>query len=200
MRIGIIGSGNMASAFARGLADRHEVWIGSRDAERGKRTASELGAAGGGTYEDAVRDADVVILAVPWSAAEETSARLGDLSGTVVLDVTNPYVDGKLQPLQGSSTAEEIQKWLPGARVVKGWNTVFSANLERPEVGGMASSVLIAADDQPAKETVFQIARDLGFDPFDVGALEATRSLELLHQAQAGLNFYPNTAMILRRV
>jgi predicted dinucleotide-binding enzyme len=118
----------------------------------------------------------------------------------VVLDISNPYVDRKLQPLEGSSTAEEIQRWLPGARVVKGWNHVFSANMDHPDVDGTPSTVIIAGDDEAAKETVSGIARDLGFEPFDAGGLMAARSLELFHQAQAGLGFYPNTAMILKQV
>ncbi|MGH2685096.1 MAG: NADPH-dependent F420 reductase [Actinomycetota bacterium] len=196
MRIGIIGTGGMATGFARGLVDEHDVRIGSRDPGRGKQTASELGAAGGGTYEDAARDAEVVILAVPWTAVDETLLALGDVSGRVVLDITNPYTaQGNLEPLDGTSTAEEIQKKLPGASVVKGWNHVFSAVLEQPEIDGIRSSVMIAGDNQRAKETVFDLARDLGFEPFDVGGLEATRSLEVFQLAQPGLGFYPDTAI-----
>ena len=199
MRIGIVGTGTMASGFARLLSEKHEVWMGSRDTERGKQAADEVGVAGGGSYEDVVPDADVVILAVPWTAVEETLPQLGDLSGKVVIDITNPYVDGRLQPPEGSSTGEEIQKVLPGAKVVKGWNHVFSDALTTPEVDGIAASVMIAGDDQGAKDTVSALARDMGFDPFDVGEMKANRALDQFHAAQTGLSFYPNTHVKLFR-
>jgi predicted dinucleotide-binding enzyme len=199
MRIGIVGTGNMASGFARLLSEKHEVWLGSRDTARGKQSADELGVTGGGSYADVVPDADVVILAVPWTAVDETLPQLGDLSGKVVLDITNPYTDKGFDPPQGSSTGEEIQKLIPGARVVKGWNHVFAATLTKPEVDGIASSVMIAGDDREAKETVFELARDMGFDPFDVGDLQANRALDQFHAAQTGLGFYPNTAIKLLR-
>ena len=200
MRIGIVGTGKMAAGFARGLVDAHEVWIGSRDAERGKQAASELGAAGGGAYGEAVRDAEVIIIGVPWTAVEETLPRLGDLEGTVVLDITNPYTADGLRPLEGTSTAEEIQKLIPKARVVKGFNHIFAANLTRPEIDGIAASVFIAGDDPEAKEVVFTIARDMGFDPVDVGDLRATRHLERLLQHFGGLGLNKDRVLrVLRR-
>jgi 8-hydroxy-5-deazaflavin:NADPH oxidoreductase len=190
MRIGIVGTGNMGSGFARALKDKHEVWLASRDTERGKEAADETGATGGGSYTDVVADADVVILAVPWTAVDETLPQLGDLSGKVLIDITNPYTADGLMPLEGTSTAEEIQKKVPGAKVVKGWNHVYGVNLTRPAVDGIAASVLIAGDDQAAKKTAFQIARDMGFDPVDVGELSATRHLErfVKHWGGLGMN------------
>jgi predicted dinucleotide-binding enzyme len=187
MKIGIVGTGNMGSGFARALKDTHEVWMGSRDTERGKQAANETGATGGGSYADAVAGADVVILAIPWGAVDETLPQLGDLAGKVLIDITNPYTAEGLVPLEGTSTAEEIQKKAGGARVVKGWNHVYSVNLTRPVVDGVAASVLIAGDDNKAKETAFQIARDMGFDPVDVGELAATRHLERFLKHWGGL-------------
>src|SRR4051794_24804796 len=116
----------MGGGFARALADRHDVRIGSRDADRGAERAKELGAAFGGSFADAVDGADVVFITVPWGSIEETVAELGDLSRRVVVDVTNPYVGGRLQLHEGTSDAEEIQRMAPGARIVKGWNLIFS--------------------------------------------------------------------------
>ena len=195
MKIAIIGTGNMATGFARQLAPKHEVWIGSRDTERGKQTADQTGATGGGSYSDVIADAELVILGVPWMAMEETVGQLGDLSGKVVIDISNPYTEQGLIPLEGTSTAEEVQKWAKGAAVVKGWNHVFDKVLEKPEIGGVKQSVLIAGDDEKAKETVFGLARDMGFEPFDAGPLEATRSLERLVGAIGGLNFWPDGAI-----
>jgi predicted dinucleotide-binding enzyme len=178
MKVAVIGAGGMGGGIAALLAGSHEVAIGSRDPARGETKAGELGAARGGGYADAVRDAEVVFLTVPWVAIDETLADLGDLGGTVVVDVTNPYVDGALRLHEGSSNAEEIQAKLPNARVVKGWNTIFAAVLQDPSFGGGSPSVFLAGDDDDAKAAVGQLARDMGFDPRDCGPLEAARTLE----------------------
>jgi hypothetical protein len=179
LRIAIIGTGKMGRGFATALAGRHEVVVGSRDPARARATASKAGAAGSSTYADAAVGADVVILTVPWKAMDETLLRLGELSGTVVVDVSFPYSKREREALKGS-TAEEIQRRLPEARVVKAWNHVHARHLTDPEVDGIAASVLIAGDDQAAKEAVFALARDMGFHPVDAGPLKATRDLEKL--------------------
>ena len=180
MKVAIIGTGKMGRGFAKALAPTHEVVVGSRDRDRATATASKTGAARGATYTDAAADVDVVILTVPWEAIEETLPQLGDLRETVVVDVSYPYKKRERAALQASSTAEEIQKRLPNARVCKGWNHVHARHLTEPEVDGIAASVLIAGDDQAAKDIVFELARDMGFHPVDVGPLKATRELERL--------------------
>ncbi len=178
MKVAVIGAGRIGSGIARLLAGSHEVAIGSRDPANGEAKAAELGAARGGGQADAARDAEVVFLTVPWVAIDETLAELGDLAGVIVVDVTNPYVGGALQLHEDSSDAEEIQAKIPKARVVKGWNTIFSAVVADPDFGGQTPTVFLAADDEEAKATVAQLARDMGFDPRDSGALAAARSLE----------------------
>lgn len=181
MKVAVIGAGGMGGGIAKRLAGTHEVLIGSRDPEQGVTKARELGAARGGSYGDVAAGADVVFLTVQWVGIDETLAQLGDLAGKVVVDVTNPHVGGALQLHQDSSDAEEIQKRVPGARVVKGWNTVFSPVLAAgPDFGGEAASVLLASDDDAAKDTVASLARDMGFDPVDCGPLSAARDLEKL--------------------
>jgi predicted dinucleotide-binding enzyme len=181
VKVAVVGGGKMGSGIAKLLTPTHEVRIGSRDRERGAALASQLGAASGGTYADAVGGAEVVFLAIPWLSVEETLRMLGDLAGKVIVDITNPYVDGKVKLHDGSSNAEEIQKLAPTARVVKGWNTVFSQVLaDGPDFGGEAASVFLASDDAQAKETVAALARDMGFDPIDCGPLTSARSLERL--------------------
>ena len=180
MKVAIIGTGKMGKGFARALSPKHEVVVGSRDLERARETTSKVGAARGATYADAVGDADVVILTVPWEAMGETLPQLGDLKGTVVVDVSYPYKKAEREAMKDSSTAEEIQKRLPHAKVLKGWNHVHARHLTEPEVDGIAASVLIAGDDPSAKDAVFELARDMGFHPVDVGPLEATRELERL--------------------
>jgi 8-hydroxy-5-deazaflavin:NADPH oxidoreductase len=180
VKVAVIGTGRMGTGFARALAPKHEVTVGSRDPNRARRAASATGAARGATYAEAAAGAEVVILAVPWEAIGGTLRQLGELNGTVVIDVSFPARKSQREALKGSSTAEEIQKRLPGARVVKGWNHVHAPHLTAPEVDGIAASVLIAGDDPEAKQIVFALARDMGFHPVDVGPLKVTRELERL--------------------
>jgi NADPH-dependent F420 reductase len=180
VRIAIIGTGRMGRGFAQALAPTHDVVVGSRDPEKAVATASKTGAAQGATYADAVANADVVILTVPWQAMDETLGQLGELPATVVIDVSYPYNKREREALKGRSTAELIQERLPSARVFKGWNHIYARHLTEPSVDGIAASVLIAGDDPAAKEIVFAIARDMGFHPVDAGPLRATRDLEKL--------------------
>src|SRR5215207_9934285 len=170
----------MGRGFAQALAPTHEVVVGSRNPDRAAATALKTGATRGATYVDAAANADVVILTVPWNAMDETLGQLGDLPGTVVIDVSYPYNKREREALKGTSTAEIIQKRLPGAGVFKGWNHVHSRHLTDPKVHGIASSVLITGNDPNAKDIVFEIARDMGFHPVDAGPLKATRDLEKL--------------------
>ena len=180
VNVAIIGTGRMGRGFATALAPKHQVTVGSRDPNRARQTASKTGAARGATYTKAAADAEVVILTVPWHAMDDTLPQLGELDQTVVVDVSYPYKKREREALKGSSTAEQIQRRLPRARVVKGWNHVFAQHLTAPEVDGIAASVLLAGDDPAAKQVVFALARDMGFHPVDVGPLKATRELERL--------------------
>jgi predicted dinucleotide-binding enzyme len=120
-----------------------------------------------------------VILAVPWKAVDETALQLGTLDGRVVIDITVPY--GKeVEALGSRSSGEVIQRKLRGARVVKAWSHVFAKFLTDPEVDGIQSSVLIAGDDEVAKDLVSQIARDMRFHPVDVGRLRQSQHLDRL--------------------
>ncbi|HEU4424589.1 MAG TPA: NAD(P)-binding domain-containing protein [Pilimelia sp.] len=179
MRIAIIGTGKMGRGFAAALSSRHEVVFGSRDPGRAGKVVRSTGAAGAMSPAEAAAGAEVVILAVPWHAMEETLARSGDLDGTVVVDVSAPY--GKEREALGRrSSGEVVQKRVPRARVVKGWNHVFARYLTAPEVGGIASSVLLAGDDREAKQIVSALARDMGFHPVDVGRLRESYHLDQL--------------------
>jgi 8-hydroxy-5-deazaflavin:NADPH oxidoreductase len=180
VKVAVIGTGRMGRGFATALAPSHEVTVGSRDPGRAVKAASATGAARGASYAEAAADAEVVILAVPWRAMDETLAQLGDLEGTVVVDVSFPSAKAEREALKNTSTAEQVQRRLPRARVVKGWNHVHARHLLAPEVDGIAASVLLAGDDPQAKEVVFALARDMGFHPVDVGPLRATRELERL--------------------
>lgn len=129
---------------------------------RAAKVVRATGAAGAASYEEAASLADVIILAVPWKAVEETLPSLGKLTGKVVVDITVPY--GKeIEALGTRSSGEVVQKKLRGARVVKGWNHVFAKFLTDPKVAGVKSSVLLAGDDAPAKKAVSKNRSRHGF-------------------------------------
>jgi predicted dinucleotide-binding enzyme len=174
--VAVIGTGRMGSALAAQLAAvGHDVRIGSRDGNRGRRKAAESGASFGGTYRAAVAGAEVVILAVPWDAVPDALARIGDLGDSVLVDVTNPFRSRE------SSGAEEIQQLVPGVAVVKAWNHIYSAVIRRsPDFEGVAATVFVAGDDARAKQLVASLVTDLGFDAVDAGPLASARYLEPL--------------------
>ena len=143
-----------------------------------------MGAAFGGTYRTAAANAEAVILAVPWTAVIDALAQAGDLDGAVLVDVTNPFREGRSSEqydLPSSSGAEQIQALVPGARVVKAWNHIYSAVIRRsPDFEGVAATAFIAGDDAEAKELVGELVRDIGFDAADAGPLSSARYLEPL--------------------
>lgn len=198
MKIAVIGTGSMGSGLGQAFARNHQVVMGSRDPERASVVAQNIGAAGGATYAEAAQDADVVVLALPWKAVGETIPALGDLSGKILLDITNPYTEGGLQNVEPSSS-EEVQRLAPGARVVKGWNTVYARNLIDPDFDGLAASVFVCGDDAHAKDVVIGLAKEIGFVPEDVGALSSAAALTRLLGILGALRLGPDTQLRLLR-
>ena len=168
MNIGIIGDGNVGSALQRGLTKAgHEARAVGNDPALMKET---------------VRGAEVVILAVPFGAIDDVVRQVGgELKGKVVIDVTNALnPDMTLAVGLTTSGAEELQKKVPGARVVKAFNTVFAVHMDSGTVKGEQLTVFAAGDDAEAKATVLELARGIGFDAVDAGPLSSARQLEPL--------------------
>ncbi len=183
MRVAVIGTGNMATGLGRQFAAAgHEVAVGSRDTERARAKAEEIGAAGHGTYADAVALSEAFLLAVNWWDIEDVFPLLGSVDGKILIDCTNPYTDNTYSTpadLGGRSAAEVIQERLPGARVVKAWNHVYAQIVNTsPDFDGHAASVLLASDDIEAKEAVTRLATDAGYDPWDAGPLWSAFNVE----------------------
>lgn len=172
MRIAVIGAGRVGSALGRRWsALDHEVVYGVR--EPGSPRWAELGAAS--LPQAAVDGADVVLVALPWSAVDEvlTGLRVHD---AVVLDATNPR--GALDA--DGSGGEHVARVLGSSRVVKAFNTTGAANMADPGYPGATPMMAIAGDDQRAKEIAATLADELGLDPVDAGPLRAARELEHL--------------------
>jgi NADPH-dependent F420 reductase len=135
-------------------------------------------------------EGDVVVLAVPYDAALQIAeARSGELAGKVLIDITNPVdwasFDRLVTPAE-SSAAEEIAKRVPGVAVVKGFNTTFASTLEAGAVADGPLDVLLASDDDDAKQQVADLVEDAGMRAIDAGPLRRARQLEhlgFLHMA-----------------
>lgn len=167
-KIGIIGTGNVGSALRRGL-------------ERARRDVRAAG-----HDNDAVRTtaewADVLILAVPFGALPGVAATIEPLvANKTIIDVSNALTeDMKLALGYTTSGAEELQKRLPRARVVKAFNTQFAQHMDSGRLGEQRLTVFAAGDDADAKRTVLDLASAIGFDAVDAGPLANARLLEPL--------------------
>jgi predicted dinucleotide-binding enzyme len=191
MKITVLGAGNMGSAFVKQLTRAgHEVSVTARDSAKAARVAADNPGAKVVVAADAARNADAVVLATGYGDAVAALRSVGDLKGTVVIDITNPLTADYMGLTigHGTSAAEEIAKAVPGAEVVKAFNTVFATVLaEGADFGnGQKVNVFVAADSARAKQTAAAIAESIGFKVVDAGALKNARYLEPL----AGLNIY----------
>ena len=181
MQIAIIGAGNVGKALA-GAAVRagRGVVMSAGNPDEAKEAARLAGARAAGSNPEAVRGADAVILAVPTPALDAVLSELGPhLEGKTIIDVTNrvnPADPGSV--LDGPSNAEQIQTKVPGAHVVKAFNTVLAARQADPVIDGVEADGFVPGDDAPAKAAVLELVRSLGFRPIDAGPLVMARVLE----------------------
>jgi 8-hydroxy-5-deazaflavin:NADPH oxidoreductase len=181
MKIGILGSGMVGQALARGYARHgHDVLIGTRK--------SEVEGLPVGSPDEAVADADLVVLGVAGRASVELTGSLAHrLAGKILVDATNPldFSTGAPQLFVGfeDSLGEQVQKAAPEARVVKAYNTVGNTLFVDPELPGGPPTMFIAGNDDDAKATVTRLLEDTGWEVADLGGIEASRWLEAMCMA-----------------
>jgi 8-hydroxy-5-deazaflavin:NADPH oxidoreductase len=196
MKLGIIGSGNIGRSIGK-WASRlgYEVIFSAKNPEHAEEAVK---AAGGnskaGSVRDAVKSADMVLLAVPYRAVEGILSDLGSLvDGKVLIDATNALSPDYSSLAFGftTSAAEEIQKLAPKATVVKAFNTVFAQifSSQNPELKGRKLTVFYASDDKQAKTKVAGLITKMGFDAVDAGPLKAARNLEPLALLNINLGY-----------
>lgn len=195
MTIAIIGTGNMGSGIAKLLASKgFDVAIGHRDPAKAAALASEIGPrAQGGGSEAAVKLADIVILAVNYGTAEAALKGAGDLTGKIVVDISNPITPDYKALTVGHTTsaAEEIQKLVPGAKVVKAFNTIFAQLLPTDAREGRDPvQVFIAGDDDAAKKAISDLVAKVGFQPVEAGPLTNARYLEPVGEINIHFGFF----------
>src|SRR5688572_19504073 len=188
MRIGILGSGSAGQTLGRALAARgHEVCIGTRDPDRLAAWRAEFPAlAAADTREACVAWAELVILSVRGSAAEEVIRAAGPqrFAGKVVIDASDPldFSTGRPGLFVGTtdSLGERVQRWLPEARVVKALNTVLAAVMVDPKLSGGEPDMFMAGNDTAAKQLVRTLLEGFGWSVIDIGDIQGARWLEAL--------------------
>ncbi len=177
LKVGIIGSGNIGATLADLFAkagyiveisnSRGPVSLETLIKSIDSKNVTAV------TSEEAVRSADVVLLAIPWRKKHELPP--SDLfKGKIVVDAMNPYSEKfEVIDIGESTSSEEVRKQLPGARLVKAFNTMYYETLS---TGGRKSQderlvLFVAGDDLDAKTVVSKLIRDIGFVPVDTGSL-----------------------------
>ncbi|SFB21140.1 hypothetical protein SAMN04515620_12630 [Collimonas sp. OK607] len=194
MKVAAIGTGNMGAGFAQLLAGaNHEVTIGSRDPAKAAELVERVGKnVVGGGIAAAVKPADVIILALPYGVISDALKDAGDLTGKVLVDISNPVTADFKGLVVGhtNSAAEEIQVLAPTAKVVKGFNTIFAQLLSHETRNGKTLQVFLAADDSTAKDTVTTLAKSLAFEPVDAGPLSNSRFIEPIGEMNIHFGFF----------
>jgi predicted dinucleotide-binding enzyme len=201
MKIAVIGSGNMGSGLTKALvAANQEVIVGHRDPAKAAAIAAEFGGkVEASDIASALKLADIVFLAMPYQASIEVVKAAGDLSGKILVDISNPVTAdySGLEIGHTTSAAEQIQTAAPTAKVVKGFNTIFAQLLTNEGRKGATLQTFIAGDEA-AIVSVSALATAMGFEPVASGALSNSRFLEPLGAMNIQFGFFlgrgPTTA------
>jgi 8-hydroxy-5-deazaflavin:NADPH oxidoreductase len=190
MKVGVLGSGDVAKALAIGfLKHGHEVRMGTRTAAKLAEWAKQNPKASVGSFADAARFAGLIVLAVKGKAAAEVlrSAGAENLEGKPVIDATNPIEDAA--PVNGvlkfftsldESLMEQLQREFPAARFVKAFNSVGNASMVNPQFPGGKPTMFICGNDESARKSVSGILDEFGWEVADMGKAEAARAIEPL--------------------
>lgn len=191
MKIGVLGSGQVAQVLANGLIKHgHDVMLGSRETEKLKGWQAKAGNRGScGSFEASAKFGELVVLAVKGSAAEAVlkSAGIDLLKNKVVIDVTNPIADeppvnGVLKFFTGpnDSLMERLQKFAPEAHFVKAFSCVGNSLMVNPQMSEGAPTMFICGNSDDAKKNVTTILQQFGWEWADMGKAEAARAIEPL--------------------
>jgi predicted dinucleotide-binding enzyme len=165
-KVGIIGSGNVGSAINRGLSK-----AGFESRVSNEQNVGEVSSG-----------SEIIVLAVPYGAIDDVVKQIGsNANGKIVIDATNALT-AEMQLAVGYTTsgAEELQKKLPKAKVVKAFNTVFAQHMDSGKLNGQTLTAFAASDDEVARNKVLELLRSIGFDAVNAGPLQNARHLEAL--------------------
>jgi predicted dinucleotide-binding enzyme len=190
-KVGVLGSGSVGDVLADGfLKHGYAVMRGSREPGKLAAWKQRAGAhASVGSFEQAARYGDLVVLAVKGSAAEAAIRLCGvdALAGKTVIDATNPIAD--VPPTNGvlsffttgaESLMERLQRLAPTARFVKAFSCVGAAFMVNPSLAGQKPTMFLCGNDANAKREVEGVLAQFGWEWEDVGGVEAARAIEPL--------------------
>jgi predicted dinucleotide-binding enzyme len=190
MKIGILGSGDVAKTLGAGfLKHGHELALGTRDRAKLKDFATANPKAKVGSFAEAAKFADVVVLAVKGSVALQAldAAGSSNIAGKIIIDATNPIADApptngvlKFFTNHDESLMEQLQKKFAGAHFVKAFNSTGAATMVNPQFKGGKPTMFIAGSDAGAKKTVSGFLDQFGWEVEDMGQAEAARAIEPL--------------------
>jgi predicted dinucleotide-binding enzyme len=191
MKIGMLGSGDVGQSLGLAFVSLgHEVKMGSRNPGQAsiKAWMAKAGPkASAGTLAEAAAFGELAVIATMWAGTENAIRLAGpkNLAGKVLMDVTNPLLfrPKRLPALAvggQDSAAETIQRWVPGAKVVKAFNSVSSPNMFKPAFPGGPPDMFICGHDAAAKKVISGICRDFGWEVIDLGGIEEARLIEPL--------------------
>ncbi|MDK9499799.1 NAD(P)-binding domain-containing protein [Streptomyces katrae] len=184
MRIGVLGTGNMADALAtQWVRAGHEVFVGGRDEQKAQRLAARIGGvAGHGSLPAAAGFGEAVLAALPYGAGADVVRELQPvLKGKVLLDCGNPVGPGfRLLTEGGPSAALRLAAAAPGAHVVKAFNLCHESvwRMTPPVFDGQPLAVPICGDDEEALALARTLVRDTGCEPLAGGGLDRAGLLE----------------------
>ncbi len=185
--VAVIGTGDMGDSLGPRFAELgYRVVYGSRtpESDKVKALVAKTGKnASATTPMEAAQQGEIVLLLVPWPAMKTVAQSLGDLDGKIVVDVSMPFKqgeDGYPEHMLKTSSAEMIQAWNPGAKLVKTFATMGSQIIDKPMAEGGIISIPIASDHKDAKEKIAGIVAALGLDPVDFGPLRMAREIEIM--------------------
>jgi predicted dinucleotide-binding enzyme len=198
MNIGILGSGQMGGAFAKLWAQKgHNILITSNNLEQTRELAASIGeSVCVGIVEEVVKFGDAIVFAVPYSALSDVTRSKDLYSGKVIIDVVNPLTPDAMDLLIGHATsaAEELAGLIPGAKIVKAFNTISARVLQSGDFmfNNVPANVFYCGDDTGAKTVVRRLIEEIGFEAIDAGQLTCSRFLEpmaefVIQLAVAGL-------------
>ena len=190
MKVGILGSGDVAKALAIGfLKHGHDVLMGTRSPAKLADWAKQNPKGRIGSFLEAAKFADLAVLAVKGTVAAEAlrAAGAANLAGKSVIDATNPISD--LPPVNGvlrfftnldESLMERLQREFENLHFVKAFNSVGSASMVNPQFNGGKPSMFICGNDDTAKTVVTGVLDQFGWETVDMGKAEAARAIEPL--------------------
>jgi hypothetical protein len=204
--IAIIGAtGNMGSAISKNLSKgNYRLLLCANQPGKAQALAAEIrqGNAAADVESldcsiDASWEADIIIAALPYGAEKDVAEKIKEVANQkIVISIANPLnetYDGLVTP-PDSSAAEELQKLLPNARVVKAFNTTFAADFATPVIDGKQVDAFVAGNDKEAVQTAVELVKTAGFNPIVAGDLRVSGTLERMQLLliQLGLKYNYN--------